>query len=555
MSSDLSQFFGDLSGTVVDVKQDQYYQNTHELPDAYIGRNRFLMSTLDYLITREGRDFLTNVILPFEHTDNTNVAWEVFHFDRSLADIEPEQGVPRYVTMKQDIKKDRLVRRGLAFMIEHGFYTTDIGRRHYMMNIQQIVDAVAETTALQALHAMIEITDFYSVCPNDFDARRDFFVEQLRRFAVIQRGNHGMHILDSDLKDAMLRYNIRPDSYIMPPRSTSYINMRDPYMTEYRRGGRGVEALEGPDQQLTFRGTRVYEARYFETDYVSEPYDPLSQIITYAEYYHCDPRMIGVGAEASGCAVYDFTRDTFVNIVTPVPGAAALAAPFNNANMQGWVRMAVREFLDKERALFLAHAALKGAGGRVRPMWCDWNVGADGRAITGAVTGGAAPNQAAAVLAGMAAPTDIKAELDGVQAQVMGAAGAVQAKMATDLGVAVAAIPGATLAAVTQAVVDEKFHLLDRVVGGAAAPNPAQNARRLVEVATTGVLKMRDLSDLEGLQFMRMKDVADAETFGSKFLSNYDAIHHDAVIEHLAELPSGSIVRAKYVKDFIKSLE
>ena len=281
----MSQFFGELTGTQQTVKEDKYFQNTHELPDAYIGRNKFLMSTLDYLITKEGRDFLTTTILPFSHTDNTNVAWEIFHFDRSIADIEPEQGVPRYVTMKQDVHSDRLVRRGLAFVIEHGFYTTDIGRRHYMMNIQQIVDAVSETTALQALHALIEADDFYSATDSAPDSLLGHLVEQLRRFAVIQRGNAGMHILDSDLKDNMLRYNVRPDAYVMPPRATSYINMRDPYMTEYSRGGRGVEALEGPDQQLTFRGTRVYEARYFETDYVADPFDPLSQVITYAEYY------------------------------------------------------------------------------------------------------------------------------------------------------------------------------------------------------------------------------------------------------------------------------
>jgi len=109
--------------------------------------------------------------------------------------------------------------------------------------------------------------------------------EQLSRFGLVQRGEHGMHLLDADLKDMMLRQNIRPDSYIMPPRAVSYINMRDPYMTEYERGGRGAEALAPLGEAPTFRGTRVYEARYFETDYVSEPHDPMVQVITYAEWY------------------------------------------------------------------------------------------------------------------------------------------------------------------------------------------------------------------------------------------------------------------------------
>ena len=509
MSSDLSQFFGELNGTVVDVKQDQYYQNTHELPDAYIGRNRFLMSTLDYLITKEGRDFLTNVILPFEHTDNTNVAWEVFHFDRSLADIEPEQGVPRYVTMKQDIKKDRLVRRGLAFMIEHGFYTTDIGRRHYMMNIQQIVDAVAETTALQALHSMIEVTDFYSVAPSDLEGRKNFLVEQLRRFAVIQRGNHGMHILDSDLKDAMLRYNVRPDSYIMPPRSTSYINMRDPYMTEYSRGGRGVKALEGPDQQLTFRGTRVYEARYFETDYVSEPYDPLSQIITYAEYYHCSSG--GVGRPS--CYVYDFTRDGFTDLNMPV--APALLGLARDDGAIRFVRESVQLMDDLQTQASWA-AAAAAAGGALTQGDVQGKLNADRGVVEAA-----------------AAPGNLNQRIATAAAALGAGAGAWVAD--------------------TQAIIADALDDYVALRVARTADDIAGDERKAI-LQRDGVFRMRDLSELDGMQFMRMKDVTDAATFGSNFLSKYDSVHHDAVIEHLAGLPSGSIVRAKYVKDFIKAL-
>ena len=276
----LQSFFGDV-GSKDTLTTDAYYTNTHELPDAYIGRNHFLMSTLDYLITKEGRDFLTKIILPYEHTDNTNVAWEVFHFDRSIVDIEPEQGVPQFITMKHDVYKNQLVRRGLAFQIEHGFYQTDMGRQHYTMNIQQIVDAVEETTALQALLTLVQTQDYYA---NHTAHDRNSLLNELRRFGVVQRGEGGMHMLDADLKDLMLRQNVRPTAYIMPPRAMSYISMRDPYMREYSRGGRGVQALEVQDH-TTFRGTRVYESRYFETDYVNEPYDPLTQVITYAEWY------------------------------------------------------------------------------------------------------------------------------------------------------------------------------------------------------------------------------------------------------------------------------
>jgi len=33
--------------------------------------------------------------------------------------------VPRYVTAESEERSDRLLRRGLAFIIEHGFWTTE----------------------------------------------------------------------------------------------------------------------------------------------------------------------------------------------------------------------------------------------------------------------------------------------------------------------------------------------------------------------------------------------------------------------------------------------
>ena len=451
----MNNFFGqgyELGAHPTPIKQDQYYQNTHELPDAYIGRNKFLMSTLDYLITKEGRDFLTSTILPFEHTDNTNVAWEVFHFDRSLADIEPEQGVPRYVTMKQDVHQDRLVRRGLAFMIEHGFYTTDIGRRHYMMNIQQIVDAVSETTALQALFALIQSSDFYNKCPSETKGRQTFLTEQMRRFGLIQRGNHGMHILDSDLKDNMLRYNIRPDAYVMPPRATSYINMRDPYMTEYDRGGRGVKALEGPDQQLTFRGTRVYEARYFETDYVSDPYDPLSQVITYAEFYvdasDINPAAVGGTGTGSitGCWIFDMSRDQFINVAKTVAGYDSGTGVAPGTGTAGTAVSSTRRI-----------GKLNGDG-----TVGDW-------------------------------------AKDGHSDEI------VKKHKA-----------GATTASGLPVGVGAGFH--------------------------------------EFRRFKASLGVTDLATFESNFLPTIDAQYHDAVMEHIQTLPSGSVIRPKYVTDFVKTL-
>lgn len=301
-------FFGKIPNTV-QTHEDPYQHETHNLPEAYLGKNRFLMGTFDYLITKEGREFLTKVILPFEHTDNINVAWEVFHFDKTIADVEPEQGMPRYVTQKHDMYADTLTRRGLAFIIEHGFYTTPIGKKHYLMNIQQIVDAVSDTCSYQVIRALLDCEDHYSNV--DSEMPRDIIRRELSRFGIVQRGEHGMHILDSDLKDAMNREGIRPNTYIFPARMSSYIRMRDPYMTEHSRGGVGVGNLGEDPSALTFRGTRVYECRYFETDYIEQPFDPLEQTIVYNEYYYVPNGQTGYA--------FSMKQDNWVRIAESVP--------------------------------------------------------------------------------------------------------------------------------------------------------------------------------------------------------------------------------------------
>ena len=97
---------------------DALAHETYNLPESYRGRNKFLERVLDYKI-RKKDEFYTRALLPWEYTDDLHVAWEIFSFNRTLADLEPHQGVPRYVSAQQEAHTDNLLRRGLAFIIEH----------------------------------------------------------------------------------------------------------------------------------------------------------------------------------------------------------------------------------------------------------------------------------------------------------------------------------------------------------------------------------------------------------------------------------------------------
>lgn len=116
----LEAFFGPYNGTAHGSMRadDALAHESYNLPEAFKGRNKFLERVLDYKIRKED-EFYTSKLLPWEYTDDLHVAWEIFSFNRTLADLEPHQGVPRYVSAQQEAHSDNLLRRGLAFIIEH----------------------------------------------------------------------------------------------------------------------------------------------------------------------------------------------------------------------------------------------------------------------------------------------------------------------------------------------------------------------------------------------------------------------------------------------------
>ena len=98
----MQQFFGPLRNSDVEtIAADRFAHETHNLPKAYEGRNKFLMATIDFLITKDD-DWYTRVILPWEFTEELHVAWNIWRFNKTMMDYEPHQGVPRYVSQESE---------------------------------------------------------------------------------------------------------------------------------------------------------------------------------------------------------------------------------------------------------------------------------------------------------------------------------------------------------------------------------------------------------------------------------------------------------------------
>lgn len=289
----LEAFFGPYQGTRDKMRADDALSHeTLNLPSAYVGRNKFLESVLDFKVRKEDT-FWTSAVLPWEYTDDLSVAWEVFTFNRTLADLEPHQGVPRYVSSSSESHTDNLLRRGLAFIIEHGFYKTEQGKRHFQLNLQQISDAIHTTCYWGVLQALLSGQNYYKEWQRRFGRQvsraNDLFLAERRRWAIVQKEENGLYLLDAELKHELKREQVSPNLWIFPDKMGIYCNMVGEHQMDYsKRGDQANENRERGDTKTTFRGLPVYEAHSFDVDFSGEPVDLMTRDQQCGEYFVMD---------------------------------------------------------------------------------------------------------------------------------------------------------------------------------------------------------------------------------------------------------------------------
>jgi len=102
----------------------------------------------------------TSVGLPFFQIQGTVVEWDEVRFDVRLMQRVPYEGVSRMQTSLRRKHRDRVVRRGLALIIESDFYATDAGRQHFADQLTSIRYCVQETCNFDALYAYLSTSNY-----------------------------------------------------------------------------------------------------------------------------------------------------------------------------------------------------------------------------------------------------------------------------------------------------------------------------------------------------------------------------------------------------------
>ncbi len=166
------------------------------LPDAYSGRNDYIRETIVQMVINYNA-FMTREILPWREQDNPNIAWDSIKFDKTLIDMEPEQGIPRYVTVEREAHTDYMVRRGLALIVNHGFAATPGGQKDFMYKVATIAGAVQETCDQAGVVAILRAKNEYRAkIVEDMKSAADsydLFHHELWRWGIIQHTERGWY--------------------------------------------------------------------------------------------------------------------------------------------------------------------------------------------------------------------------------------------------------------------------------------------------------------------------------------------------------------------------
>ena len=83
-----------------------------------MGQNTKIRDTLNNLILKSPQSWQTSVGLPYFQITGTVVEWDEVRFDVRLMQRVPYEGTSRMQTSLRRRQRDRVVRRGLAMMIE-----------------------------------------------------------------------------------------------------------------------------------------------------------------------------------------------------------------------------------------------------------------------------------------------------------------------------------------------------------------------------------------------------------------------------------------------------
>lgn len=291
----LRHFFGEPA----EPQKLELYMNQHALspylPDAYNGASIKLRDTINHLVLNQPSTALTSIILPFKHMEGAlNFQWDEIKFDQRLLQRVPYEGTSRMIGYTTKRHSDRMVRRGIALMLESDFYHTPQGRIHFSNQLQSVKACVQETCNHDVLYVLLTQNFYkikYTIRDNLGPVRN--IVQAMQRevsnYAIVQKDDYGLDRAVVNAITLMARERVRPNALLIPHELLAYVTMVPEAKIQYDKGGpQAIDRFNGgPDAfaQTTFRNTKVYAVDTVSRGGDAQPFQMLERRSMVGEYY------------------------------------------------------------------------------------------------------------------------------------------------------------------------------------------------------------------------------------------------------------------------------
>lgn len=289
-----AEFFGMPKKKLERPASDDLELELYNLPAAYKGKNSYLSQILIAHITEDDTWILRDFAPWTRHEESLQVAWDVWSFMDHQLGRTPEEAVSRLLSSKVSAESTTMVRYGIALMLEHGFFNSPKGRKHYAMNIKQIQNAIVETAAFGAMHHALNAdvwVDGYEIYRDNSRGRNKsgldaFFANELDTWAMLQKSEDGFVNMISMMEEALAQRNgVNPDIVCLPKGTRKYmqnITMGKPYAESGLKVGERKDLISSA---LNGSGLRYYESRYFRQNEHRAAIDPAYQERTIGTFF------------------------------------------------------------------------------------------------------------------------------------------------------------------------------------------------------------------------------------------------------------------------------
>lgn len=273
-------------------------EENYDLPDAFIGKNDRMTQLLISEITKEEL-WPIYYLFPWKKTKSMSVEWDQWIFNDHMLDRVPEESVPRLLTSHRKQGKTSLCRYGIAFLLEHGFYLTEMGHQHFAMNVQQIKNATVETAAYGALHSGMNCEPYED--PQDkwrsTSARNrvdidEQFREEIELWACLQKTENGAQIVCDRMRNTLIQRNHKEGNvFVFPQNTRKYLEDKYASMA-YALTGFGIGAKFVNPIDKAIQGAAYFESRGFRQGEHNPDDDPTERMQTIGSYNTMNDRAV-----------------------------------------------------------------------------------------------------------------------------------------------------------------------------------------------------------------------------------------------------------------------